>query len=107
MDIKFRILERRGTYRIEYQERQIQFDSRPVFGRVKRKDVCLGWTRWKTILKTDRTEKIMYYGIGGPYTEYRCAPKEFESYESAENYIWEEYGNEGWKRIEEPDWKVV
>lgn len=105
-NMKFKILEKRGTYRIQIInfECTAKYDKNPIFGWIRAEHVH-AIERPVSRFLLDSTRIINFHGMDGMYNKHPIA--EFDSYESAANHIWNEYGRVGYKSIERPDWKQV
>jgi hypothetical protein len=98
--MKFRIVERRGVFRIRKCERVVSFDK-PF--RLKNwahnDDIHLKWGAWRWL------EELKHvHGEGWPM-EYVSI--EFDSYKKAEKHIKKFYGSKGVDAIEKPEWRTV
>ena len=90
--MKFRIVEKRGVFRIRRCERVISFDKPFRFKNwAHNDDIHLKWGNWATITEPASTS-------GHPWDEYRAI--NFDTYQKAEDYIKEHYGLRGVKAIE-------
>lgn len=99
--MKFRILEKRGKFRIEkFGERRKLVDCcwiERFFGESTRRITVTEWT--------EEMQSIEDKGPYGSLSSY--SHLEFDTYKQAEAYIKKHYGLEGVKAIEEPEWRVA
>ena len=97
--MKFRILEQRGKYKIQsWHEGVMQWSRCPWWkyspdGFIKTKNPS--WIDVDEFVTNKNSDDFEYVVVL------------FDSYEEAENYIWQEWGNQGWKAIEKPEWRQV
>lgn len=119
--MKFRIMEQRGKYRIEVtlpfdgesvQVSQDVTETRTLFSKntVIEKHFTRSEGKRMVAISEGKTRLISTEPFWRTYldtTYVQLAPADFDSYEEAENFIWEEWGNEGWRNIEKPEWRQV
>ncbi len=134
--MKFRILEQRGEYRIEAfvenANEQKTSETITVEGRGWFKPAEVVKTQhyhkfgeWRRVFITNGEPRLVddmgreifgsnplglefvTHGLPGFVESPDNKEAKFDSYEEAENYIWQEWGNQGWKAIEKPEWRQV
>ncbi len=114
MNVKFKIQQKRDKFRI------LKFEKIKVVAKCKESKTALFG---KTKYFGSRTESTMeewsegvplVFGLAcipyfpsNPRDLKFYAEKHFDSYGEAEDYIFQEYGWNGWGAIQEPEWKTV
>ena len=118
MNVKFKIQQKRDKFRIlKFEKTKVvtyrQECRSSLFGLLKKhKDphytgIEYEWSEGELVCKRpeemDQRELDKWTKSLGSYT----VAKLFNSHEEANEYIFQEYGWNGWEAIQEPEWKTV
>ena len=117
MNVKFKIQQKRDKFRILKFEKikvvvKCKESKTALFGKTKylgsrTESTMEEWSEGAVVQKTFAEMDELDYNkwIYSP-TE-NVLPKLFDSYEEAKDYVFQQYGWNGWEAIQEPEWKTV
>lgn len=122
MNVKFKIQQKRDKFIIlKFEKTKVIFQheksTTSILGKALGRSIeregptCIGttyeWSEGEPVQKTFAEMDELDYNKWIYSPTQNVLPKLFDSYEEAEDYIFQEYGWNGWGAIQEPEWKTV